>query len=35
MTAPSLSRKNRFFAFEMGIDGYAFSEHDAISERIV
>jgi hypothetical protein len=35
MTAPSDSRKRRFFALEMGREGYARSLHEAISERIV
>jgi hypothetical protein len=35
MTAPSESRKRRFFALEMGREGYARSLHEAISERMV
>ena len=34
-TAPSESRKKRFLALLMGTDPYAFSEHEAISARIV
>lgn len=34
-TLPSLSRKSKFFAFEIGSEGYALSEQDAISDRIV
>lgn len=34
-TLPSLSRNSRFLALAMGSEGYAFSEHEAISSRIV
>lgn len=33
-TAPSDGRKRRFFVDEIGKDGYAVSEDEAISERI-
>lgn len=34
-TLPSLGRKRRFLALAIGSEGYAFSEQEAISERMV